>query len=406
MERRTNMSINDKILRNYAQAILKVGVNLQSGQKLIVNSSVDHKDFVRLFVEEAYNVGASEVLVIWNDTYVSKQTLLKAPEEVLTNVYNWEIEMRMSFLEKGAATVSLVGSYADLLADVPSKRLGMATKARQQAFKDIMERTMMNKNRWCVAGVPNPEWAQKVYGENDTEKLWNDILYMARIDENGYSKLLEHLENLKRRKDYLNKAHFEALRYEGPNTNLTVKLAPKHIWLSGVEHDIDNVPFLPNIPTEEVFTAPYKYGVDGIISSSMPLVYQGNIIDEFWLEFKDGKVVNFDAKKGKDILKELIETDEGAAYLGEVALVDISSPIYKLGRIFYNTLYDENAASHFAFGRAYPTCVEDFDGDIEKAGINMSLTHVDFMVGNDKMNVYGIKEGKEEIIIENGLWKI
>ncbi|HOJ94483.1 MAG TPA: aminopeptidase, partial [Fervidobacterium nodosum] len=303
-------------------------------------------------------------------------------------------------------TVSLVGSYADLLADVPSKRLGMATKARQQAFKDIMERTMMNKNRWCVAGVPNPEWAQKVYGENDTEKLWNDILYMARIDENGYSKLLEHLENLKRRKDYLNKAHFEALRYEGPNTNLTVKLAPKHIWLSGVEHDIDNVPFLPNIPTEEVFTAPYKYGVDGIISSSMPLVYQGNIIDEFWLEFKDGKVVNFDAKKGKDILKELIETDEGAAYLGEVALVDISSPIYKLGRIFYNTLYDENAASHFAFGRAYPTCVEDFDGDIEKAGINMSLTHVDFMVGNDKMNVYGIKEGKEEIIIENGLWKI
>ncbi len=400
------MSINDKILRNYAQAILKVGVNLQSGQKLIVNSSVDHKDFVRLFVEEAYNVGASEVLVIWNDTYVSKQTLLKAPEEVLTNVYNWEIEMRMSFLEKGAATVSLVGSYADLLADVPSKRLGMATKARQQAFKDIMERTMMNKNRWCVAGVPNPEWAQKVYGENDTEKLWNDILYMARIDENGYSKLLEHLENLKRRKDYLNKAHFEALRYEGPNTNLTVKLAPKHIWLSGVEHDIDNVPFLPNIPTEEVFTAPYKYGVDGIISSSMPLVYQGNIIDEFWLEFKDGKVVNFDAKKGKDILKELIETDEGAAYLGEVALVDISSPIYKLGRIFYNTLYDENAASHFAFGRAYPTCVEDFDGDIEKAGINMSLTHVDFMVGNDKMNVYGIKEGKEEIIIENGLWKI
>ncbi len=400
------MSINDKILRNYAQAILKVGLNLQNGQKLIVNASVDHKDFVRLFVEEAYNVGASEVLVIWNDTYVSKQTLLKAPEEVLTNVYNWEIEMRMSFLEKGAATVSLVGSYADLLADVPSKRLGMATKARQQAFKDIMERTMMNKNRWCVAGVPNPEWAQKVYGKNDTEKLWNDILYMARIDENGYSKLLEHLENLKRRKDYLNKAHFEALRYEGPNTNLTVKLAPKHIWLSGVEHDIDNVPFLPNIPTEEVFTAPYKYGVDGIISSSMPLVYQGNIIDEFWLEFKGGKVINFDAKKGKDILKELIETDEGAAYLGEVALVDISSPIYKLGRIFYNTLYDENAASHFAFGRAYPTCVEDFDGDAEKSGINMSLTHVDFMVGNDKMNVYGIKEGKEEIIIENGLWKI
>lgn len=400
------MSINDKILRNYAQAILKVGLNLQNGQKLIVNASVDHKDFVRLFVEEAYNVGASEVIVIWNDTYVSKQTLLKSPEEVLTNVYNWEIEMRMSFLEKGAATVSLVGSYADLLADVPSKRLGMATKARQQAFKDIMERTMMNKNRWCVAGVPNPEWAQKVYGKNDTEKLWNDILYMARIDENGYSKLLEHLENLKRRKDYLNKAHFEALRYEGPNTNLTVKLAPKHIWLSGVEHDIDNVPFLPNIPTEEVFTAPYKYGVDGIISSSMPLVYQGNIIDEFWLEFKGGKVINFDAKKGKDILKELIETDEGAAYLGEVALVDISSPIYKLGRIFYNTLYDENAASHFAFGRAYPTCVEDFDGDIEKAGINMSLTHVDFMVGNDKMNVYGIKEGKEEIIIENGLWKI
>ncbi|MGC8821160.1 MAG: aminopeptidase [Fervidobacterium sp.] len=394
------------LLKNYAQAILKAGVNLQNEQKLIVNASVDHKDFVRILVEEAYDLGSSEVLVIWNDTYISRQKLLKAPEDVLTNIYDWEVEMHMSFLDQGAATISLVGSYVDLLSDVPPQRLGMATKARQKAFKDVMERTMLNKNRWCVAGVPNQEWARKVYGVDDVQKLLEDILFMARIDENGYEKLLTHLENLKRRKDYLNKMHFDALRYEGPNTDFIVKLAPKHIWLSGIEHDINGIPFLPNIPTEEVFTAPYKYGANGVVSSSMPLVYQGNIIDEFWLEFKDGKVVNFDAKKGKDILKELIETDEGASYLGEVALVDISSPIYKLGKIFYNTLYDENASSHFAFGRAYPTCVEDFDGDPEKSGINMSLTHVDFMVGNDQMNVYGIKDGKEEIIIKDGIWKI
>lgn len=398
--------VNSSLLKNYAQAILKIGVNLQQGQKLIVNASVDHKDFVRLFVEQAYDLGASEVLVVWNDTYISKQKLLKAPEEVIKNVYKWEVDMAMSFLEQGAATVSLVGSYADLLADVPSNRLGMATKARQMAFKDVMERTMMNKNRWCVAGVPNPEWAEKVYGTQNIEQLWQDILYMARIDEDGCSKLNQHLENLKKRKDYLNQMHFDVLRYESPNTHLTVKLAPKHVWLSGIEHDVNNIPFLPNIPTEEVFTAPYKYGIDGVVSSSMPLVYQGNIIDEFWLEFKDGKVVNFDAKKGKDILKELLQTDEGASYIGEVALVDVSSPIYKLGRIFYNTLYDENAASHFAFGRAYPTCVEDFDGDTEKSGINMSLTHVDFMIGNDKMNVYGVKDGKETLIMENGVWKI
>lgn len=400
------MIINTELLKNYAQAILKVGVNLQIGQKLIINASVDHKDFARLFVEQAYDLGASEVLVVWNDTYISRQKLLKAPEEVLKNVYRWEVEMAMSFLEQGAATVSLVGSYAELLADVPSSRLGLATKSRQIAFKDVMERTMMNKNRWCVAGVPNPEWAKKVFGEESTDKLWNDILYMSRIDNDGHSKLLEHLENLRRRKDYLNKAKFDSLKYEGPGTNLTVKLAPKHLWLSGIEHDENGVPFLPNIPTEEVFTAPYKYGVNGVVSSSMPLVYQGNVIDEFWLEFKDGKVINYDAKKGKEVLKELIKTDEGATYLGEVALVDTTSPIYQLGRIFYNTLYDENAASHFAIGRAYPTCVEEFDGDAEKSGINTSITHVDFMIGNDKMNVYGIKEGKETLIMENGKWKI
>ncbi|MFN3691358.1 MAG: aminopeptidase [Fervidobacterium sp.] len=395
-----------KLLKNYAQAILRVGVNLQPCQKLIVNATVDHKDFVRLFVEEAYDIKAEEVLVVWNDSYVTKQKLLKAPENVLKNVYKWEIEMLMTFLEQGAATVSLVGSYADLLSDVPSQRLAIATKSRQTAFKDVMERTMMNKNRWCVAGVPNSEWARKVYNEDDTEKLWNDILYMARIDENGHSALLEHLNNLYRRKEYLNKERFEALRYEGPGTNLTVKLAPKHIWLSGIEHDENNVPFLPNIPTEEVFTAPYKFGVDGVVSSSMPLVYQGNVIDEFWLRFQNGKVVDFDAKKGKEILKELIETDDGAAYLGEVALVDTTSPIYQLSKIFYNTLYDENAASHFALGRAYPTCVEDFDGDAEKSGINVSITHVDFMIGNDKMNVYGLKDGKETILMKNGIWQI
>ena len=396
----------EKRLRNYSKAILKFGVNLQNGQKLVVNASVDHKDFVRLFVEEAYDFGASEVLVVWGDSYVQRQKLLKAPEEVITNIYSWEVEMPKSFLNAGAATISLVGSYGDLLSDVPSSRIGAYTKARQLAFKDVMELTMMNKNRWCVAGVPNPEWAQKVYNTTDVDQLWKDILYMARIDEDGYDSLIKHVENLKVRKEFLNRAHFDAIRYEGPGTELTVQLPSKHLWISGMENDVNGIPFLPNIPTEEVFTAPYKYGINGRVSSSMPLVYQGNIIDEFWLEFKDGKVADFDAKTGKNILKELIDTDEGASYIGEVALVDITSPIYKLGKIFYNTLYDENAASHFALGRAYPTCIEDFDGDVEKAGINMSLTHVDFMVGNAHMNVYGIKNGEETLIMENGLWKI
>ena len=396
----------EKRLRNYSKAILKFGVNLQNGQKLVVNASVDHKDFVRLFVEEAYDFGASDVWVVWGDSYIQRQKLLKAPEEVITTINSWEVEMSKSFLNAGAATISLVGSYGDLLSDVPSSRIGAYTRARQVAFKDVMELTMMNKNRWCVAGVPNPEWAQKVYNTTDVDQLWKDILYMARIDEDGYNSLINHVESLKVRKEFLNRAHFDALRYEGPGTELTVQLPAKHLWLSGMEMDVNGIPFLPNIPTEEVFTAPYKYGINGRVSSSMPLVYQGNVIDELWLEFKDGKVVDFDAKAGKNILEELINTDEGASYIGEVALVDITSPIYKLGKIFYNTLYDENAASHFALGRAYPTCIEDFDGDMEKAGINMSLTHVDFMVGNAYMNVYGIENGKETLIMENGLWKI
>ncbi|ODN30937.1 aminopeptidase [Fervidobacterium thailandense] len=398
--------VSEKALSNYADAILKVGVNLQTGQKLIVNASVDHKDFVRLLVERAYDLGAGEVFVVWNDTYITRQKLLKASEEVIKNIYDWEVAMPKSFLEAGAASISLVGSYADVLSDVPAQRLGIYTRARQVAFREVMERTMMNKNRWCVAGVPNPEWARKVYGEEDVERLWNDILFVARVNEDGYDDLLKHLEDLRRRKNILNSEKFEALRYEGPGMDLIVKLAPNHQWLSGIENDENGVAFLPNIPTEEVFTAPYKYGVDGVVHSSMPLVYQGNVIDEFWLKFEKGKVVDFDAKKGKEVLKELLSTDEGASYLGEVALVDIDSPIYKLGRIFYNTLYDENAAAHFAFGRAYPTCVREFNGDFEQAGLNNSLTHVDFMVGNPSMNVYGIKDGKEIPIILGGRWVI
>ncbi len=398
--------ISEKALRNYADVILRVGVNIQTDQKLIINASVDHKDFVRLLVERAYNLGAGEVFVVWNDTYVTRQKLLKASEEVIKNIYDWEVAMAKSFLENGAASISLVGSYADVLSDVPAQRLGIYTRARQVAFREVMERTMKNKNRWCVAGVPNPEWARKVYGEEDIGRLWNDILFMARVDENGYDELLKHLERLKRRKDILNSENFEALKYEGPGMDLTVQLAPKHLWLSGIENDENGVPFLPNIPTEEVFTAPYKYGVNGVVYSSMPLVYQGNVIENFWVKFQDGKVVDFDAGKGKEVLKELLATDDGASYLGEVALVDTSSPIYKLGRIFYNTLYDENAAAHFAFGRAYPTCVREFNGDFEQAGLNNSLTHVDFMVGNPSMNVYGLKNGTKVPLILNGKWVI
>lgn len=397
-------------LKNYALAILKVGVNLQQGQKLLVNASVDQKDFVRILVEQAYDLGASEVYVVWNDSYVTRQKLLKAPEEVISTVHPWEVEMALKFLESGAASISLTGSYPDLLSDVPPARLGTFVKARQTAFKDVMQRTMTNKNRWCVAGVPNVEWATKVYGgdapDEAVKMLWNDILTMTRINDEGYDELVKHLEKLKVRKDYLNNMHFEAIKFEGPGTDLTVQLAPKHVWLSGVGQDVNGVPFVPNLPTEEVFTAPYKYGVNGRVVSSKPLVYQGNVIDNFWFEFKDGRIVNFDAQKGREVLAQVLDTDEGARYLGEIALVDVNSPINKLGKLFYNTLYDENAASHLAFGRAYPTCVSDFDGDAEKAGLNESLTHVDFMIGNERMNVYGLKNGFSVLLMENGEWKI
>lgn len=399
-----------KSLENYAEAILKVGVNLQDGQKLIVNASVDHKEFVRILVEKAYDSGSGEVYVVWNDSYVTRQKLLKAPENVLSTVHPWEVEMAKSFLSEGAASVTLAGSYPDLMSDVPPARFGLFTKARQFAFRDVMLRTMMNMNRWCVAGVPNREWAEKVYPEETPERaidmLWNAILTMARVDENGYEELRKHLERLMARREYLNGKRFDALRFEGPGTDLEVRLAPKHVWLSGIASDVNGVPFLPNLPTEEVFTAPYKFGVNGRVLSSKPLVYQGSVVENFWFEFRDGRIVAFDADKGRDILEQLLNTDDGARYLGEVALVDVSSPINKLGRIFYNTLYDENAACHLAFGRAYPTTVAEFEGDFERAGLNDSLTHVDFMIGHERMNVYGVKEGAVELLIENGEWRI
>jgi aminopeptidase len=275
---------------------------------------------------------------------------------------------------------------------------------------------MSNEVQWCVVSIPTKGWARKVFPDlseaDAVENLWDSIFSIVRADkESPIEAWNEHLEKLKNRKDYLNEKNFKYLYYKSEGTDLTVELPEGHLWLSGEENSKDGINFVANIPTEEVFTLPKRDGVNGYVTSKKPLNYGGNLIDNFKLTLKDGKIVDFTAEKGEEILKGLLYTDEGARYLGEVALVGYNSPISNSGLIFFNTLFDENASCHFAFGKAYPTCLKDGDNmseeELIKNGANDSLTHVDFMVGSEELEIIGeTAEGEKIQVFKNGDWVI
>jgi aminopeptidase len=404
----------EKLLEKYARLAVNIGINVQKDQRVLLRSTVEDIEFTRIVMEEAYKAGAKEVYVVYNDDYTTFMKLKYGSEEVLKEVHQWEIDSAEYFCDEKGAFLSVISSDPDLLKSVEPKKIGILSKYRQEAMKKVSQIIMADRVSWSVVAVPNLKWAQKVFpnSENPKDDLWDAILKICRINEKYDPVELwkEHLNNLKSKCDYLNNKQYDYLRYEGPETNLKVGLPKNHVWLGGSQANEDGIIFLPNIPTEEIFTAPHKDKIDGYVKNSKPLAYGGNIIDDFVVEFKGGKVVNVKASKGEEILKEIIKMDEGASHLGEVALVPVDSPIYQSNLIFYNTLFDENAASHFAFGKAYPTCLKNSENmsreDLSSHGLNDSITHVDFMVGNENMNVYGIKDGKEEIIMERGLWKI
>ena len=401
-------------LKQYASLAVQVGANVQPGQLVWVNSSTETKELARQIVEKAYQAGAKKVVVNWGDDYVSHSSLNYQDNETLASVDQWVIDKFKHFIAQDGCVISITSPIPGLNKDIDPSKLQTAAIARNKALKFYQDHMMGNKAQWTIVAAPNKVWAKKVFPDLDeekaVEKLWDAILKASRVNE-GSDPVLEwekHNEKLLRNNKLLNDHNFKSLKFKNAlGTDLVIDLIDGHVWAGGGEHSTKGVYFNPNIPTEENFTMPYKYGVNGKVVATMPLNYQGNLIEDFWLEFKDGKVVNYDAKKQKDALKNLLAFDQGSSYLGEVALVSHYSPISQMGLLFYNTLFDENASCHLALGRAYPMNVKggnDMTNEqLERIGSNQSMAHSDFMFGSADMHIIGVKEdGSEVIVFENG----
>lgn len=404
----------ENLLSKYAELSVRVGVNLQNGQTLVINSPIECAEFTRIVAKEAYKAGAKEVHVEWSDEELTLIKFMNAPEEAFKEFPKWKAEGHEELAKNGAAFLSISASNPELLRDVDPKRIAESNKTRSIALKKYREYIMNSTVAWSIVSIPTKSWSKKVFPnlseENAIEKLWENIFKIVRVDkDNPIDAWNDHLDNLQKKVEFLNEKKFKKLHYISKETDLTIELPEKHIWAGGGEYNSKQTYFVANMPTEEVFTLPLKTGVNGKVKSTKPLNYSGNLIDNFTLIFKNGKIVDFSAEKGYETLKKLIETDEGSHYLGEVALVPYDSPISNSNIIFYNTLFDENASCHFALGEAYPICLEGGSNmneeELEKSGANISLTHVDFMVGSSYLDITGeTRDGEIIHIFKNGNW--
>jgi aminopeptidase len=405
--------MDTKMLEKYARLIVKTGVNIQKGQTMVITSPIECASFARMVAQFAYEEGARDVVLNWKDELLAKIRFMQAPEEVFEEFPEWQKEFYLSYVKQGAAFVSIAASDPELFKDVNPGRLVKVQKASNTALKEYRERIMSNKNSWCVVSIPTTAWARKVFPklseEQAVEALWEAILKTVRVDTTDpVAAWEEHKGNLKKHAEFLNTHQFESLQYKNSlGTDLKIELPKNHVWLGGSEFTPEGLEFLANMPTEEVFTMPKKTGANGTVFSSKPLNYNGNLIDDFSITFKEGKVVDFTAKQGYEILKGLVETDEGSHFLGEVALVPYNSPISNSNILYYNTLFDENASCHLAIGKAYPVCIKDGENmsneELKALGVNDSLTHVDFMIGTKDLEIIGITaEGKEIAVFKNG----
>lgn len=396
-------------LKKYAELIVKTGVNLEQNQILVINAPIECAEFTRLVATAAYQAGAREVVVSWGDELLGEIRFMMAPDEIFDEFPQWRKEFYLSYVRQGAAFVSISAADPELLKDVNPERIARAQKASSNALKEYRERLMSNKNAWCVVSIPTVAWAKKVFPELEAElaieKLWEAIFKAVRVDTvNPVAAWEEHKKTLKGQMEFMNKHKFKYLKYKnGIGTDLTIELPTDHLWLGGSEFTPAGTEFIANMPTEEIFTMPLKNGVNGKVVSSKPLNYHGNLIEGFELTFAEGKVIKYSATKGVEILKKLLEADAGASYLGEVALVQQNSPISNMDLLFYNTLFDENASCHLAFGKAYPVCIKDGENmsktELAEKGVNDSIVHEDFMIGTADLSIIGVTTDNEEIIV-------
>lgn len=406
---------NSETLKKYATLAVRTGVNIQKNQILVINSPIECATFTRMAVEEAYKAGAKEVIVHWNDELTTKLKYVYSPIEAFQSLPDWSRDSLLHYAKQGAAFLNISASDPELLKDVDAKKISENQKSRSIALKEYRESLMSNKNSWSIVSIPTLAWSSKVFpnvtAEQAVEKLWEEIFKIVRVDkEDPVAAWNEHKNNLKEKMQYLNDKNLKSVHFKNSlGTDLVIELAEDHLWVGGSEYTENGVEFIANMPTEEIFSMPKKTGVNGIVYSSKPLNYGGNLIDNFSITFKDGKIVDFTAANGYDTLKHLIETDEGSHYLGEVALVPFNSPISNSGIIFFNTLYDENASCHLAIGKAYSLCVKDgekmTEDQLAAKGANDSLTHVDFMIGTIDMEINGFDfKGHKHPVFKNGNW--
>ncbi|WPH51386.1 aminopeptidase [Enterococcus faecalis] len=402
-------------LKKYARLIAETGVNVQDNHTVVLQISVDQAPLARLITEEAYRLGAAEVIVQWSDETIQREFLSHAATDRIENVPQYKIDQTDDWIAKGASRISVVSSNPDALAGVDAQRVAAFQAANGKALVNLRKATQANKVSWTVVAAASEGWAAKVFPELATSEeqvyaLWNEIFKTTRIyEENPVIAWDIHDKKLQEKAAELNEQQFTALHYTAPGTDLTIGLPKNHLWEGAGSYNARGEEFMANMPTEEVFTAPDSRRVDGYVSSTKPLSYAGTIISGMKFTFKDGKVVDFSAEQGEEALKNLLAIDEGAKHLGEVALVPDPSPISQSGLIFYNTLFDENASNHLAFGSAYAFNLqggtEMSEEELAEAGLNRSQTHVDFMVGSDKMNIDGIKEdGTIVPVFRNGDW--
>lgn len=406
--------MNTGLLKKYAALVIRVGVNLQKHQPLVIHAPITCADFVHELAFEAFSVGAYDVAVNWNDEEFAHIRYQKASAERFREFPVWRKDFYDDHAARGAAFISIAAQNPDIFSDIDPKRLTEANLATGKALADYRNRLMSNRNTWCVVAVPTAAWARKVFPNCvdglAVEKLWEQILKAVRISENNdpVAAWREHIGFLQRVTAFLNAHDFAELHYKnGLGTDLRLELPPGHIWMGGAEKSAAGYLFVANLPTEEVYTLPKRDGVNGTVVSSKPLHYNGNLIQGFSFTFCAGRVVDYTAKQGAEHLKELLATDEGASFLGEAALVPHSSPISKSGLLFYNTLFDENASCHLALGKAYPTCMENgaqmTADELRRHGVNHSIVHEDFMIGTSDLSVVGRTRSGETIpIMENG----
>lgn len=402
--------------REYAKLLVNAGLSIRKGQKLYLTCPLEVADFAKLVIKEAYLAGASNVIVKWVDDEIARMKYDYAPIEVFENFPEWEALEKNTLAKDDTAFMRIVGEDPEALKGVDANKIKAGQKAAYAALRDYYKLQSTMGFKWNVSAVPSKAWASKVFPDLDVDeavcKLWEAVFGTVRIGEGDSVKLwMDHAAKLKEKYTILNNWQLKELHYKNSlGTDFTVGLVENHRWEGGADKDpVDGRPFFANMPTEEVFTMPHRLKAEGVLCSSLPLCYEGDLIEDFKLVFKNGEVVDYDAKKGKDQLKLLLEGDEGSRHLGECALVPFDSPVAKQGILFLETLFDENAACHFALGNCYETNLiggpEMSEEELIAHGGNISLNHVDFMVGTKDLEITGItKDGEKVTVFKNGTW--